>query len=202
MKYIESLYHFAQNYWFLTVIVGLLASFLESFIPILPLTAIVGANAVLLGMFGGFTLSFIGSGLGTTLLFLILKKYNNNKMFNKLKNNKMDRFMEWIKGRGFKLIFISYACPFIPSSLVTVASSLCNMDSKTFIPGMLSGKFIMFLFISYPASNIMAFITSPTKIIIFLVLAFLSWKIGNKIKTSLEGNDKKDLENLENVKRY
>ena len=39
--------------------------FVESFLPILPLVAIVTANAVLFGMIPGLVISWIGSSAGT-----------------------------------------------------------------------------------------------------------------------------------------
>lgn len=190
MEYIQELYHFAQNYWILTMIIGLLASFIESFLPILPLMAIVGANALLLGLFGGLVLSWIGSGLGTALLFLIISRYNDNKLFNKFRNKKVDKAIKWMDKKGFKLLFFAYSCPFVPSFLVTMASAFCKIDPKCFIPAMLSGKFIMFLFISYPMSDIKGFMNSPVKILVFCLLVFLSWTIGNKVKKSLENHEK------------
>ncbi|MPM76174.1 hypothetical protein SDC9_123170 [bioreactor metagenome] len=57
---------------------------------------------------------------------------------------------------------------------------------------MLAGKFVMFLVVSYPASDIKGFINSPTKIGLFLLLVFLSWKIGSKVNASLQENHKED----------
>ena len=51
---------------------------------------------------------------------------------------------------------------------------------------MLAGKFVMFLVISYPASDLSGFLRSPMKMAIFLILVFLSWKVGSKVNTDLE----------------
>lgn len=106
MEYIQELNHFAQNYWILTMIIGLLASFIESFLPILPLMAIVGANALLLGLFGGLVLSWIGSGLGTALLFLIISRFNDNKLFNKFRNEKVDKAIKWMDKKDLSYYFL------------------------------------------------------------------------------------------------
>ena len=193
MDYIEGLYYFAKDYWFLTMLVGLGTCFIESFLPVLPLIAIVGANALLLGLFGGLTLSWIGSGLGTLLLFILISKFNDNKIFNRLRNEKTEKAAQWMEKQGFKLLFFAYSCPFIPSSLVTIASAFCRRKIADFVPAMLAGKFVMFLVVSYPASDIKGFISSPIKIGGFLLLVFLSWKIGIKVNSSLiSHNDKKN----------
>ncbi len=192
MEYINDIYYFAKDYWFLTMLVGVLTCFIESFLPILPLIAIVGANALLLGLVGGIVLSWVGSGLGTIALFLLVSKYSDNKLFNKFRNEKTDKPLKWMKKQGFKLLFFAYSCPFIPGFLVTVMAAFCKRDLKSFAPAMLAGKFVMFLVVSYPASDIKGFISSPLKIIVFIALVFLSWKIGSKVNTNLQDNKSND----------
>lgn len=194
MNHLEGLYSIAKDYWFLTILVGLGTCFIESFLPILPLIAIVGANALLLGLFGGLTLSWIGSGLGTLLLFVIASKFNDSKVFNKLRNEKTDKASKWMEKQGFKLLFFAYSCPFIPSFLVTITSAFCKRKLWDFAPAMLAGKFVMFLVVSYPASNIEVFLRSPIKIGVFILLVFLSWKIGSKVNSNLSShNNKKEV---------
>ena len=186
MDHIQALLDLSKDYWFLSMIVGLLSCFIESFLPFLPLIAIVGANAMILGLWGGLIISWIGSGLGTLALFLLISKYNDNKLFNKLRNKKTEKAISWMQRQGFKLLFIAYSCPFVPSFLVTITSAFCKREVSEFLPAMLAGKFVMFLVISYPASDLSGFLRSPMKIAIFLILVFLSWKVGSKVNTDLE----------------
>lgn len=185
MEYIQELFYLAHDYWLLTLVVGMGSCFIESFLPMLPLIALVSANAFLFGLGGGLLISWIGSGLGTVCLFLVISKFNNNKRINKLKNEKVEKGIMWIQRQGFKLLFIAYSCPFIPGFLVTIACALCEKELKDFAPAMLSGKLVMFLVVSYPASDIQGFFTSPVKIAILVGLIFASWKVGSKVNTRL-----------------
>ncbi len=189
MEYIQSLYYVSQDYWILTMLVGLLTCFIESFIPVLPLIGIVTGNAIILGLFKGMIISWIGSSLGTIGLFLLIKIFKNNIHIKKLKNKRVNKIINWINRQEFKLFFISYCCPFIPGFLVTIASALSDRDIKSFVPAMLSGKFVMFLVISYPASDIINFVKNPIKIAFFIFLVFLAWKIGNNINNRLDINE-------------
>ena len=193
MEYIKGLFNLAQDYWFLTMIVGLFATFIESLLPILPLGAIVTINAALLGMGMGLIISWIGSGLGTVVVFLIVRKFSDSKFINKYRNEKTYKIVERLKQKGFRLLFIAYACPFMPTSLVTIASALCRFDLKTFLVGMISGKFIMFIVISYIGSDIRGFLTSPLKIILLSIIVFIAWVIGNKVNKSIEDNYENDV---------
>ncbi len=186
MDHIQALLDLSKDYCFLSMIVGLLSCFIESFLPFLPLIAIVGANAMIFGLWGGFIVSWIGSGLGTLALFLLIRKYNDNKFFKKIRNKKIEKAILWMNRQGFKLLFIAYSCPFVPSFLVTITSAFCKREVIEFLPAMLAGKFVMFLVISYPASDLSGFLRSPMKIALFTILVFLSWKIGSKVNKDLE----------------
>ena len=192
MEYIQELFYLAHDYWILTMIVGIFSTFVESFLPVLPLVAIVTANAAIFGLVIGLLISWMGSGLGTASLFLLISRFNNNKIFNKLRNEKTDKAVKWLEKQGFKLLFIAYSCPFIPGCLVTVASAFCKRSPKSFIPAMLAGKFVMFLVVSYVASDIKGFITNPLKIAFFVGLVFMSWEIGIKVNNSLEEHSSED----------
>lgn len=186
MEYIQSLYYMAQDYWILTMLIGLMSCFVESFIPALPLIGIVTGNAILFGLLNGIIVSWIGSGLGTILLFLLTKKFKNSIHMERFKNKKINKVIKWIYRQGFKVLFIAYCCPFVPGSLVTIASALSGKDIKNFAPAMLSGKFVMFLAVSYPASDLVGFIKNPIKIGVFILLVLLAWKVGNRVNTKLD----------------
>ena len=186
MEYIQNLYYIAQDYWILTMLIGLMSCFVESFIPALPLIGIVTGNAIVFGLLNGMILSWIGSGLGTILLFLLTKKFKDSVHIKKFENKKIDKVIKWIYRQGFKILFIAYCCPFIPGFLVTIAYALSGKDIRNFAPAMLLGKLVMFLIISYPASDIAGFIKNPIKIGVFVLLVFLAWKVGNKVNIKLD----------------
>ena len=54
MEYIQALQNLVQDYWVLSLCVGFFSTFIESFIPMLPLVALITANAALFGMLKGF----------------------------------------------------------------------------------------------------------------------------------------------------
>ena len=189
MEYIKSLYYIAQDYWVLTMLIGLMSCFVESFIPALPLIGIVTGNVIFLGFLNGMILSWIGSGLGTIPLFLLTKKFKDSIYMKKIKNKKINKVISWIYSQGFKVLFIAYCCPFVPSVLMTIASALSEKDIRNFAPAMLSGKFVMFLVVSYPASDVVGFIKNPIKVVVFLLLVFLAWKVGSRVNTKLGENN-------------
>ena len=91
MEYIQNLYYMVQDYWILTMLIGLMSCFVESFIPALPLIGIVTGNAMFFGFLNGMILSWIGSGLGTILLFLLTKKFKDSIHMERFKNEKINK---------------------------------------------------------------------------------------------------------------
>ncbi|MGL5713425.1 MAG: TVP38/TMEM64 family protein, partial [Paraclostridium sp.] len=174
MEYIDGLFTLVRDHWMLVFVMAMLAAFLESFVPALPLMGIVIANSMMLGLGMGLLASTIGSCLGTTLLFLIATRFSHITIFEKIRNDKIDKVIHWIKEQGFPTLFIAYSCPFIPGCLVTIASGISRKDLYSFVPAMASGKFVMFMVASYIGDDISGFIQSPIKIVFVAILVFIS----------------------------
>lgn len=186
MEYIDGLFTLVRDHWMLVFVMAMLAAFLESFVPALPLMGIVIANSMMLGLGMGLLASTIGSCLGTTLLFLIATRFSHITIFEKIRNDKIDKVIHWIKEQGFPTLFIAYSCPFIPGCLVTIASGISRKDLYSFVPAMASGKFVMFMVASYIGDDISGFIQSPIKIVFVAILVFISFIIGRKINAKIE----------------
>lgn len=186
MEYIDGLFTIVRDYWLLVFIMAIFATFLESFIPALPLMAIVIANSMMLGLGMGLLASTVGSCVGTSILFLLAKKFSHLKVLEKIRNDKIDKVINWIKEQGFVTLFIAYSCPFIPGCLVTIASGISGKDLYSFVPAMASGKFVMFMVASYIGNDLTGFIKSPIKIIFVAILVIVSFIIGRKINAKIE----------------
>lgn len=192
----EQILYSLADHKVLAVIGGFILIVIETFAPVLPLLAIVVANAFVLGMWMGFLVSWLGSGIASVLLYYAANKFSKWKFFKRYENNyKVNKITTWIKKQGFNSIFISYACPFIPDFLITIASGFAGLDIKTFIPGMVCGKFVMFLLISYVGEDVGDFFSQPIKIIIFLLAILASWIIGHRVNHKIHNGDTKHKKN-------
>lgn len=189
----EQILYSLTDYKVLAIIVGFILIAVETFLPVLPLIAIVVANAFVLGMWMGFLVSWVGSSVASVALYLVVNKFSKWKCFEKYQEkNKIKKVIIWIKKQGFNSIFISYACPFIPDFLVTVGSGFTGLDLKTFVSGMVCGKFVMFLLISYVGEDINHIFSHPIKIVVFICAILISWVIGQRINNKIHksGSDK------------
>lgn len=189
----EQILYSLSDYKVLAIIAGFIIISVETFIPVLPLIAIVVANVFILGMWLGFFVSWVGSSLASILLYFLASKFSKYNIFKKYKHNKkVGEIITWIRKQGFTSIFVSYSCPFIPDFLITIASGLVQLDFKSFASGMIFGKFVMFLLISYVGEDVGAFFSSPTKIIVFSISIAISWIIGNNVNKRIHETYEKD----------
>lgn len=186
----EQLLYSVSEYKFLAAVIAFLLTAIESFIPVLPLVAIILLNVFIFGLWLGFFISWAGSCIAAVLLYLLANKFSKLKIFDKYKNKFDDkRISSYIKKQGFSIIFITYVCPFISDFLINILSGFIGLDLKTFISGMVSGKFVMFLFISYVGEDVTGFFHSPIKVLLFSIFILISWIIGRNINNKMHINE-------------
>ncbi|MGL4911753.1 MAG: TVP38/TMEM64 family protein [Romboutsia sp.] len=186
MEYIQEIFSLIQDNQLLVFVIAILATFIESFIPALPLIGIVMLNGAMLGFVGGIVASCIGSCLGTALLFIISKKFGSIKYFDKFKESKFSSVVSWVKKQNGFVYILCYSCPFIPGCLVSIASGFCNKELKYFVPNMVIGKSILFIISSYIGDNMIGFFNSPVKMISVGLLVVISFIIGKKLNSTME----------------
>src|SRR5690625_7111034 len=112
MKDADDAYQFAleilEKYEQLGPIPGIALPFLEAFLPFLPLIVFVLANGGAYGLFKGFLYSWIGSSFGMIVVFLIIRKYEDKRIFQRLKaDRRVKKITSWVDLIDFELFFIS-----------------------------------------------------------------------------------------------
>lgn len=188
MEYIESLFLLAQGNQHIVFLMAILATFIESFIPALPLIGIVIMNGVLLGFYKGIIASVVGSCLGTLILFLLSKKFSNLEYFNKFKNDKINKITEWIRNQSYIVLFLCYASTFVPSCLISISSGFSGKTLKSFLPGMILGKLSMFSVASYIGNDMQGILQKPQRLIVIGLIVCISFIIGKKLTLRMENS--------------
>ena len=189
MEYIQNLFLIAQNNQIATFLIGILATFVESFIPALPLTGIVVMNAALQGFIKGILSSIIGSVLGTALLYILANKFSHIEYFKKHKNKRLYKITSWVKKQHYIVIYLCYSNPFIPSCLVSIASGFSGIEYTRFIPGMTLGKLTMFILASYIGDDIEGLIKNPAKIVVIVAIIVGSYFLGKVITKKMDSQE-------------
>lgn len=179
----EDVNRWLEQYESLGPLPGIFATMIESFLPFLPLVAIVVANAEAYGLWLGFLYSWIGVVTGSTLVFLIFRQFGGLlRVYVERKYPKTLNITAWIERKGFTLIFLLACFPFTPSSLVNVVSGLSRLPIHTFVTATLLGKGVMIFLISYAGYDLTALVRNPWKLVFVIVLFAILWWAGRKME--------------------
>ncbi|WP_029266969.1 TVP38/TMEM64 family protein [Virgibacillus alimentarius] len=166
---------------------GILLPFIEAFLPFLPLVVFVLANGAAYGLLEGFLLSWLGSSLGSILVFFIIRKLGDKRIFIAIRRNKqVNKVTNWLEKRGFGPLFLLLCFPFSPSSVINVVAGLSKISIQQFILAVFLGKSVMIFSIAYVGSSIVSFAKHPVKTIIVGVCIMLFWMLGKYIEKRLQ----------------
>lgn len=170
---------------------GILLPFIEAFLPFLPLVVFVFANAAAYGLFKGFLYSWIGSTLGSILVFLIIRRLGDKRIFRKIRKNKqVYKVTTWLERHGFGPLFILLCFPFSPSSVINVVAGLSNVSKQQFSLAVILGKSVMIFSLAYVGSSIFSFAKHPIRTIVVAIGIALFWMIGKYIEKRLQQRSK------------
>ncbi|ASS74096.1 hypothetical protein CIG75_03235 [Tumebacillus algifaecis] len=162
---------------------GIVLALLETFFPVLPLIPIVMANAMAFGLWEGFFYSWIGVGLGQSLLFLLVRLLGHrlrDRMMKKYPDSR--RFLRWVEQKGFTSIFILCAFPFSPSTTVAVVGGLTTISIRTFILATFASKGVMVFILSYIGHDLPTWLEHPWKFVVVAIVMVGLWYGGKWVE--------------------
>lgn len=182
--YIE---HLLNDYEQLGPLPGILLPFLEAFLPFLPLVVFVIANSAAYGLLEGFLLSWLGSSLGAIIVFTVIRKLGNKRIFKAIRRNKQVRKVTaWLERHGFGPLFLLMCFPFSPSSVINVVSGLSKISIQQFALAVILGKSVMIFSMAYVGASIMSFAEKPVQSIVVGICIALFWLVGKFIEKRLQ----------------
>ena len=166
---------------------GFLLVFLESMIPILPLSVFVAVNVFTYGSIAGFIVSYIATVTGCILAFFLCKKFTDH-FEKKYKGNKtIKKLKKKMKNIKLTTLIVFIAFPFTPSFAVNIAAGLINYDFKKFLIALLIGKVPMIYFWCFIGASLKESLNDYTiliKIVVMLVITYLVGKVVSKFINS------------------
>lgn len=162
---------------------GFLLVYLESIIPVLPLSVFIALNILIYGNVIGFIVSLIATILGSMTSFFISRKFSKfiDKKIKKYKKTK--DIKKLINKLSFANLLILFAIPFTPAFMVNIAAGLSKIDKKKYLLALIIGKIPMvyfWAFIGKSLSESLTDISTLFKIVFMIVIAYLVGKVANK----------------------
>ena len=166
---------------------GLGAPFLEAIFPFLPLVLIISANAATYGFWLGTLLSWIGSLLGTILVFAAVRYVFRRPMTRWLEKHKAAVYwLERINHMSPISLGFLYSLPFIPVSLITYLLALIQMPLRTFILAAGFGKLLVVVIFSVIGDQWREFIQSPLRLTLLVLLLAALWAVSRGLEEWLK----------------
>lgn len=191
---VENIETLAAQYRTLGPLIGILLPFLEALLPFLPLVVIVVANASSYGLWIGFLLSWIGTVLGSYVVFLIVRKFGKHpKLKRFIQKENVQKLIKWVDMRGLSPLFILLCFPFTPSVLVNIVAGLSHIKKKYYFIVLLAGKFVMILSMSVLGYDVSSFIKNPLKFVLVVIVVILLWVISKVVERRLNKRVEEDL---------
>ncbi|MEL3973348.1 TVP38/TMEM64 family protein [Rossellomorea oryzaecorticis] len=183
---LENIMGLIQQYKALGPFAGILLPMLEAFLPFLPLVVFVMANANAFGLWFGFLFSWIGAAAGALLVFVLVRRYGDTRVFRFLRNNRqVKRLTRWVDKHGFGPLFLLLCFPFTPSALVNVVAGLSSISIAQYMLAVLTGKMVMIFTISFIGYDIISLVKQPIRTVIVGVIIFVLWLVGKQIEIRL-----------------
>ena len=117
MDIINNIIDFCTNFIYTGgIFFGMFIVFLESFLPILPLSVFVALNCNAFGFIGGVIISWIGTCIGSILCYLLFK-FIRGKLHNKFKQKILRKLGDGIKNFN-KVTFTQLVCIILKALLL------------------------------------------------------------------------------------
>lgn len=162
---------------------GFLLVFLESMVPILPLSVFVALNIFTYGNVIGFIVSYIGTVSGSICAYLLCKKFNNYFEKKYKGNQKVRNLKKKIRKIKLPILVLILAIPFTPAFAINIAAGLTGFDFKKYFVALVIGKLPMIYFWSFIGASLKESLTDVTilaKIGVMLVVTYLVSMVVNK----------------------
>jgi uncharacterized membrane protein YdjX (TVP38/TMEM64 family) len=190
---LENIMDLIQEYRSFGPLPGIVLPMIEAFLPFLPLVIFVLANASAFGLWLGFLYSWIGSCLGALLLFLLIRRYGQKRVFSFLsKHPKVRKLMDWVDRHGFGPLFLLLCFPFTPSVVVNVVAALSKISIYQYMLAVAIGKMVMIFTISFVGYDLQSLITRPYRTGIVFLVIFILWYVGKRIEVRLNKSMEND----------
>jgi uncharacterized membrane protein YdjX (TVP38/TMEM64 family) len=188
---IEHIMNLIRKYRSLGPFFGIMLTLAEAFLPFLPLFLFVVVNATAFGLWAGFFYSWIGACAGALIVFLLARKFGQEKMLSFVqKHSKVKKLMGWLDYHGFGPIFLLLCFPFTPSAVVNIVAGISKVRMARYMLAVLAGKVVMIFSISFIGHDLHSFFTRPERTVLVFLAIFILWYAGRKVEVQLNKRTK------------
>lgn len=185
IDFLNMIVEFIQNSGTFGVLFSVCFIFVESILPVLPLSVFITINFMVLGPLIGFIISWIFTVLGCIMSYTIFRKGLGNKFDNLTSNKKLlNKYKHFFKNISTTKLLLIIAMPFTPAFVVNIVCGLIKMDFKKYFIALLFGKIAMVYFWGFVGTSLVESINNPIillKIVLIMSITYLLYVILRKV---------------------
>lgn len=124
---------------------------IQNLFTLIPILLVISVNISLFGLWYGYLWSLLTSIVAATITFYAVRLWFQDVVNKRLKRGWVDK----IEQKGYWYVFIGRIFPFVPTSLINIASGVSAVKVKHFIISTAIGNFVYFAILSLIADRIM-----------------------------------------------
>ena len=164
--------HLLDSFEGLGPLVPILLAMVESFVPPLPLIAIVALNVAAHGPVMGFLYSWCGVALGGSLMFTFWRRMVKRFFWRHAsKYEWFRRAQKWVSNCDTSALFTLAMLPFTPTSFLHLTFGISDFDGRRYILTLLAGKAVMVAMMAVFGQSLTSAMENP----LYLLLAVALW---------------------------
>ena len=161
----------------------ILLTMIEALIPALPLVAIVTFNVAVYGSVLGFVYSWIGTTLGSFVVFAISRYLLKKSLYpHMMKHKNIKKVLDWISRTNHVSLFLLTCVAFTPSSLINISYGLSDFSAKSFYSTLLVSKIVMIFVLATFGNSLSKALENPLYLVLALGIILLLFYATTKIK--------------------
>ncbi|UKS55925.1 TVP38/TMEM64 family protein [Exiguobacterium acetylicum] len=157
---------------------GLIAPFLESLFPFLPLVLIISANAATYGFGMGVLVSWVGSMLGSLVVFACIRYLFRRPVTRWLeKHHGAQQWIERVRHMSPISLGFFFSLPFMPAFIITSISAMIQLSLRTYLIAAGAGRLIVVIIFSLIGKEWSTFLERPMRLVLLFLILLAIWGV-------------------------
>lgn len=157
---------------------GLIAPFLESLFPFLPLVLIISANAATYGFGMGVLVSWVGSMLGSLVVFACIRYLFRRPVTRWLeKHHTAQQWIERVRHMSPISLGFFFSLPFMPAFIITSISAMIQLSLRTYLIAAGAGRLIVVIIFSLIGKEWSTFLERPIRLVLLFLILLAIWGV-------------------------
>lgn len=196
---VENLQQLSEQYRALGPLIGFFITFLEAYLPFLPLVVFIAVNVTAYGLVLGFFMSWLGTLVGSFTLFLLFRRFGQKKWMRKwVEKKQVKNLIRWVEMAGIAPLLVLLCFPFTPAIIINIVAGLSNIKRLYYFITLFISKFAMVFLLTFIVQDLTELLTSPKKMVIVASILIALWAIGKVFEKILNKRVERDLRALKN----